>query len=165
MRIVISCALIVALAGCADMRPGFLDGNKPDAAPSGSSDTMRPPPRPDGDGVEPTPIFDPGAPTIEDGGDDVIPVSVTPPTSDGGALGTTIASLGDPAAEGFWMKTPLVSAVTQGRVVYPDTGRSVRLELIPSGGPAGGGSQLSLAAMRLLEAPLADLVEVTVYSN
>ena len=78
-------------------------------------------------------------------------------------LGTTIASLGSPTDPGIWFKTPLVSDVTQGRVEY--NGNSVNVELRPSGGAVGSGSQISLAAMRLIEAPLTGLPEVTVYAN
>jgi hypothetical protein len=42
---------------------------------------------------------------------------------------------------------------------------SVNLELRPSGGTLGSGSQISLAAMRLIEAPLTGLPEVSVYAN
>ncbi|MGC8202913.1 hypothetical protein ACP2AV_09440 [Aliiroseovarius sp. PTFE2010] len=51
----------------------------------------------------------------------------------------------------------------QGRVVYPDTGKSVAVELIPIDGDAGAGSRLSLPAMRLLEAALTGLPTVQVY--
>ena len=77
------------------------------------------------------------------------------------SLGTTIASLGAPTDPGIWLKTPLVEEISQGRVVYQ--GNSVNLELRPSGGAVGSGSQLSLAAMRLLEAPLTGLPEVEVF--
>ncbi|RBW44499.1 D-galactarate dehydratase [Loktanella sp. D2R18] len=77
------------------------------------------------------------------------------------ALGVTIASLGPPTEPGIWLKTPLVDAVTPGRVGYGGT--SVNLELRPSGGEAGAGSQISLAAMRLLGVPLTSLPELTVY--
>ncbi|KJZ20426.1 hypothetical protein [Loktanella sp. S4079] len=77
------------------------------------------------------------------------------------SLGTTIASLGAPTDPGIWLKTPLVDEISQGRVVYQ--GNSVNLELRPSGGAVGSGSQLSLAAMRLLEAPLTGLPEVEVF--
>ena len=80
-------------------------------------------------------------------------------------LGLTIASLGDPAAPGFWLETPLVTETTQGRVVNPATGASVRVELRPSGGAAGSGSRVSLAAMRLLGAALTDLPELEVYAG
>jgi len=78
-------------------------------------------------------------------------------------LGTTIASLGSPTDPGLWLKTPLVSAVTQGRVEYPANGTAVTLELRPSGTEPGSGSQISLAAMRLLEAPLTGLPELVVF--
>lgn len=79
------------------------------------------------------------------------------------SLGTTVASLGSPTDPGIWIKTPLVNELTAGRVVYK--GNAVNLELRPSGGTAGSGSQLSLAAMRLLDAPLAGLPVVTVFRN
>lgn len=89
--------------------------------------------------------------------------AVAPPTGGERRLGTTIASLGSPTDPGIWFKTPLVGAVTQGRIEYQ--GKSVNVELRPSGGAAGSGSQISLAAMRLIEAPLTGLPEVTVYAN
>jgi len=78
-------------------------------------------------------------------------------------LGTTIATLGSPADPGIWLKTPLVSELLPGRVEYK--GKSVNLELRPSGGVAGSGSQISLPAMRLLDAPLTGLLELTVYKD
>lgn len=76
-------------------------------------------------------------------------------------LGTTIASLGSPTEPGIWLRTGLVTELVQGRVDYQGT--SVNVELRPSGGPASAGSQISLAAMRLLGAPLTGLPELTVY--
>lgn len=81
------------------------------------------------------------------------------------ALGSTIASLGSPTDPGIWLKTPLVGAVAQGRVEYPVNGKSVNVELRPSGGAVGAGSQISLAAMRLLGAPLTGLPELLVFAN
>ncbi|EIE50936.1 hypothetical protein [Salipiger aestuarii] len=78
------------------------------------------------------------------------------------SLGSTVASLGDPSRAGFWLETPLVTQVTQGRVVYPGTGKSARVELIPI---QGGGSRISLAAMRLIGAPLTDLPALDVYGG
>ena len=86
----------------------------------------------------------------------------TPPTGVQ-ALGTTIASLGSPAEAGIWLKTPLVTAPTPGRVDYQ--GKSITIALRPSGGVAGSGSQISLAAMRLIEAPLTSLPEITVFKR
>ena len=79
------------------------------------------------------------------------------------ALGTTVASLGSPTEPGFWLKTPLVSAPTKGKVVYPANGKSVAVDLIPIDGPKTAGSRMSLPAMRLIEAPLTGLPEVQVF--
>lgn len=80
-------------------------------------------------------------------------------------LGLTVASLGDPTQAGFWIKTPLVSTQTKGRVVYPGTGKSVQVDLIPIEGTGSAGSRLSLAAFRLIEAPLTELPEVEVFAG
>lgn len=80
--------------------------------------------------------------------------------SAGQALGTTLATLGSPAEPGIWLKTPLVTALTPGRVTYQ--GQTINVELRPSGGEAGSGSQISLAAMRLLNAPLTGIIELAV---
>ena len=81
------------------------------------------------------------------------------------ALGTTVASLGDPSDPGFWLKTPLVTTEQPGRVEYAAAGTKVAVTLIPIDGPVTGGSRLSLPAMRLLEAPLTGLPEVTVFTR
>lgn len=78
-------------------------------------------------------------------------------------LGRTVASLGSPTEPGFWLKTPLVSKPSKGRVVYPATGKSVSVDLIPIEGPKTAGSRMSLPAMRLIEAPLTGLPEVQVF--
>ncbi len=78
------------------------------------------------------------------------------------ALGVTIASLGDPTAAGFWLRTPLVSAPAKGRVVAAG-GASAVVDLIPSGGVAGAGSQISLSALRVLGLSLTDLPELSVF--
>jgi hypothetical protein len=77
--------------------------------------------------------------------------------SGGTSLGTTVASLGDPAAPGFWIETPLVTEAGRGRVVYQ--GNSVEVDLRP-----GPSSRLSLGALRVLGAPLTDLAEVEVFA-
>ncbi len=78
-------------------------------------------------------------------------------------LGVTNISLGSPADPGIWLKTPLVSELTAGRAEYPVNGNTVNIELRPSGGAAGSGSEMSLAAMRLLEIPLTELADVIVF--
>lgn len=80
-------------------------------------------------------------------------------------LGLTIASLGSPAEPGFWLKTPLVDAPSKGRVMFAETDKSVAVDLIPIDGPKTAGSRLSLAAMRLIEAPLTGLPEIRVFQN
>ena len=87
-------------------------------------------------------------------------VKVDVPTA---ALGTTEATLGPPAEPGIWLKTPLVKTLTMGRVSYQ--GKDANVELRPSGGAAGSGSQISLAAMRLLEIPLTEIATVDVFSE
>lgn len=78
------------------------------------------------------------------------------------ALGQTVASLGDPAEPGFWARTPLVDEVQAGRLVDPATGATVQVELRPLAAERGAGTQVSLAALRLLGAPLTALTELTV---
>ncbi|MEM9551422.1 MAG: hypothetical protein AAGA05_09615 [Pseudomonadota bacterium] len=86
-------------------------------------------------------------------------------TGGAGSIGTTVAGLGDPARPGFWIETPLVESEGPGRVVYAATGQSVQVKLIPVSDPDTSGSRLSLATMRLLEAPISDLVEVEVFAG
>ena len=78
---------------------------------------------------------------------------------------TTIAGLGDPTTPGRWLETSLVETEFTGRVVVPRTGAQAYITLIPASGPAGGGSRLSLDAMRALLLPFDELVELEVYSN
>ncbi len=76
-------------------------------------------------------------------------------------LGTTIASLGDPTEQGFWLRTPLVETETQGSV-ETESGAVVQLKLIPIDGPSSAGSRISLAAMRGLNLGLTDLASLKV---
>ncbi|WP_147106129.1 hypothetical protein [Tateyamaria sp. syn59] len=80
-----------------------------------------------------------------------------------GTLGRTVASLGNAAEPGLWLKTPLVSVEQSGRVYYDATNTTVDVTLIPIDGPATAGSRLSLAAMQALGAPLTGLPEVDVF--
>ncbi|MEJ6397907.1 D-galactarate dehydratase [Yoonia sp. 208BN28-4] len=90
-------------------------------------------------------------------------VAVDPQPAGEQRLGTTNVSLGSAADPGIWLKTGLVSALAPGRVVYPANGNTVNLELRPSGNAASAASQMSLAAMRLLEIPLTALADVEVF--
>lgn len=91
--------------------------------------------------------------------------AATRPTTTGGRLGITVASLGDATEGGFWIKTPLVSRPGKGRIVDTATGRSVNVDLLPLSGPASGGSQVSLPALTTLGVDLTDLPEVEVYGS
>lgn len=138
---------IAALAGCSS--PAFQGVFGP---VSSTPDTISAPPPPD------------TATTIEEF-DTTSPAdraaAVVPNAMPGArVLGTTIASLGSPAEPGLWLKTPLVASLTAGQAEYQ--GRTITLELRPSGGATGSGSQISLAAMRLIGVPLTSLPELTV---
>ncbi|RVV96942.1 hypothetical protein EKE94_16520 [Mesobaculum littorinae] len=85
------------------------------------------------------------------------------PTGGETRLCETVASLGDPTDPGLWVKTPLVSETRSGRIEYPSTGKSASVELRPRGG--SGGSEVSLAALRLIDAPLTDLPTLVVYAE
>ena len=126
----------------------------PAARPATLDPTPPPPPPPEARTVE---QFDT---TSEEDRAEALAVEPEPAS---GPLGTTIASLGSPADPGIWLETPLVTTLTPGRVEYQ--GNSINVELRPSGGAAGSGSEISLAAMRLLNAPLTGLPELTVYAR
>lgn len=80
-----------------------------------------------------------------------------------GSLGTTVASLGDPAETGLWMDTSLVKEVRPGRVTLAATGKTVEVSLRPLAG--SGGSRLSLQAMQALGVSPTDLPEVEVFAG
>lgn len=84
------------------------------------------------------------------------------PQAGGERLGSTIASLGDPTEAGFWLRTPLVKAPAKGRIETRG-GASVAVDLLPLEGSPGAGSQISLAAMRMLGLSLTDLPELSVF--
>jgi hypothetical protein len=61
------------------------------------------------------------------------------------------------------MQTPLVDAEVTARVVVAKTGAQAYITLVPAPGPDGGGSRLSVDAMRALLVPFDELVEVQVF--
>jgi hypothetical protein len=132
--------LVFALSACGDsaMFQSRNAGAATVAVPS-AGDTPRPVGRPD-----------PGAAAL---------TAVVPTAS--GLLGTTVASLGDPASPGLWLETSLVSTETPGRVTITG-GRSADVTLRPSGGAAGAGSRISLAAMQALGLNLTSLPTLSV---
>lgn len=79
----------------------------------------------------------------------------------GQVLGKLVVSLGNPAEQGFWLRSSLVSGARPG-VVKLASGATVQVDLLPA---AGGGPQLSLAAYRALGLGLTDLPTVTVLTR
>ncbi len=111
----------------------------------------------------PTPATPKPEPTVTAEAPTPAPAPAPAPAAAGdGRLGTTVASIGSADEPGFWIKTPLVSANASGRLFYPESGRTVQVQLIPG---SGSGSQVSLAALRLLDAPLDGQPELVVYQN
>ena len=151
----------VALAGCSigpliPSEPPVMadDQLRPQARPDGAVAATRPPP----ETARTVEEFDTTTPEERQ-------AAAAPEPDDTRLLGTTIVSLGDPARPGFWIETPLVSSGATGRVVFPETGQASQVDLIPIDGPTTAGSRMSLAAMRLIGAPLSGLVEVQVFSG
>ncbi len=156
-------ASMVILSGCAALPDRFLglfggggDGllPAPEAVSEQTLDDSPPPPPPE------------GASTVEefdttDDADRAAALAVE--SGNSGSLGVTTVTLGDIAQAGIWLRTPLVTELQMGRAVAG--GESINIELRPSGGAVGSGSQMSLAAMRLLGLSLADVVEVAVFVN
>lgn len=160
--------MVLGLAGCAGERIGVPGSPKPDADAAVAGGEAAAEPVGKSLAVTPAPPPPPAnARTVEEF--DTMTAAVAPPPSpaqaEDGQLGTTIASLGAADEPGFWIKTPLARERKPGRLFYAASGRSVQVQLIPSGGPSGGGSQVSLAAMRLMGAPLTGLPEIVVYEN
>jgi len=144
---VISLTLVLAVSACGD-RLAFLRGG--DAAPSTAVAPDAATPRP-----TERPATEAGA---SDGG------AAPPAAVASGYLGTTVASLGDPSSPGLWLETSLVSVEMPGSVVSED-GRSTEVTLRPSGGAAGAGSRISLAALQALGLSLTSLPTLTVIAG
>lgn len=134
--------------------------------------TMRPKPRSPGEVYDDTAAVMtgellPGAERPEDldtsTAAEVAAATAAPAANSESKLGKTIVSLGDVTLPGFWLETPLVSTVANGRVIWAENGNSVTLELRPRDGEKSSGSQISLAAMRALGVPLTALPELIVF--
>mgnify|MGYP001627808326 CR=1 FL=1 len=164
-RISLCAAALVLLSGCADMA-GFLkprDAAPPREAPGAPLDTVASGPV---EPAEPPPVSAVSEEDFDTTSEEERKAAAEKPASGGEMLlGTTVASLGDPAKPGFWLETPLVDAPARGRVEYPANGKSAQVELIPIEGPGTAGSRISLPAMRLIEAPLTELPELRVFRN
>lgn len=155
-RVAIAVALL-SVAGCAQIRAPFRAAPPvvPAEPAAPAPGTVQPPPPRSAVTVE---QFDTTTPAER-------AAAAAPAAAVEARLGTTIASLGDPSDPGFWAETGLVETVTEGRLEYPATGKSVKVELRPSGGAPGSGTRVSLPALRVLEAPLTDLPELVVYGS
>ena len=155
-RVLFVCLLA---GGCALLGPQERAGTPvPDPAPGAGpapADSLRPESRESGN------VPAEGPPT-----ESAIPGAADPvPREDGPAPSlpaTTVASLGEVARPGLWMRTPLVTAPMRGRVTDDTTGASVVLDLIPLDAPPGAGSRMSLAAYQALDLPLTALPELRV---
>lgn len=159
LQAVVSSAVVILIAGCAAQTPANIEREGP--AEEVSHPDMRPEARDDSSaGLSALARTADALDTKSEEERRVASARVGAAQTD---LGATVASLGSPGEPGFWMKTPLVSSPAQGRVVFPASGKSVNVELVPRPGPATGGSQLSLSAMRAIEAPLTGLPELQVF--
>lgn len=147
MKQLIMGAACVVLGGCALLEPRNppFESEPVAAAPEAENteDLVRPQARPE----------------AETAGEEE---AVVAPDIPAGALGRTVASLGDASEAGLWLKTPLVKTQRAGQVRYPQTGKTVAVTLIPIDGPATAGSRISLQAMQALGVPLTALAEVDV---
>lgn len=90
------------------------------------------------------------------------PVRATAPAAMS-QIGTTVAALGLLSRSGFWLQTPLVSEESAGEVRDPSSDRRLPVSLVPKDGPAGGGSQISLAALNELGLDATALVTLEVF--
>lgn len=151
MRIFLLAALLGPLAGCATL--GLGPSTKTAAPAPAPAPVVAPMPKPTATSAEALDTTT-AAQRAE---------AAKKPSGGEERLGSTIASLGDPTQPGFWVRTGLVSAEAEGRIEDPKTGKSAKVTLIPSGKPAGSGSEVSLPALRLLEVPLTELPELVVY--
>ena len=147
--------LAASLSGCAFLQPGGQDAG-PVTGPAST---------------EPATDFAPAAASVALGARSASAAALDTTTAEekaaalaapasGGeqALGTAVVALGPPADQGLWLSSPLVKAVSQGRVVTA-SGQSLAVELRPGTGAA----LLSLAAFQALRLPLTDLPKVTIY--
>jgi hypothetical protein len=150
LRALLALSLVLAVAGCdSGFRPlGFMDRFR------GNDASDVPPPAVAEEVAEEEAVE---AATGEE-------AEAPAPSAASGSLGTTVASLGDPTRPGLWLETPLVSAEAAGTLVA-ENGNRIDVTLIPSGGAAGSGSRISVAAMQALGLGLTDLATLTVIAG
>jgi hypothetical protein len=158
--------LVLPLSACASLQAAFAPQN-PDADAIAAAAAAAAPPQ-EIVTLDPTPPPPPPASattaaefdttTDEDRQAALAPVEAAGETR----LGPTLVTLGNPANPGIWLETGYVNEVTAGRVETA-SGQSINIELRPSGGEPGSGSEISLPAMQLLGLSLTAIVELTVY--
>ncbi len=161
-------ALFPTLLGCAQL-PGFSRSAEPPAqteiaVQATDAETLRPQARPDR-GVRTLGAAGLRPEALDQTSAEERAAALAPAATRTQLLGETLASLGNPADPGLWLRTGLVTRVTQGRIELKQGNGSLNIELRPSGAPAGGGSQLSLAAFTSLGLPLTQLVDLHVYAE
>ena len=78
-------------------------------------------------------------------------------------LGSTVAHMSEPNEPGLWLKTHLVTEQRRGRLVFPQTARSVYVTLLPMDVHKTRDSQISYAAMRGLSVQMTTLPVVDVF--
>jgi hypothetical protein len=155
------------LVACAQF-PGFGRSAPPEAAPAvqtPDSDTARPEAR-----AGRSPVATLGQAGLRPEALDQVSAeeraaALAPAAAGAQPLGETLAALGSPTEAGLWLRTGLVTSVTQGRVEVLDGSASLRVELRPSGAAPGSGSQLSLSAFNSLGVPLTQLVRLRVFAQ
>ena len=155
LALVLALAPILVLGACA--------GGFSTAALAPGADQIRPKPRPGGVAAP-----DADAVTVDQFDTTTEADRVAATAGANGAevrVGRTVAALGNPADPGFWLETPLVGRVRQGRVVSAANGKGVQVELRPIEGDPGAGSRISLPALRLLEVGLTGLHELDVFAG
>ncbi len=167
----LSLSSLLALGACAQLtgggsgRGGVADGAEI-AVMAPGEETMRPQARPSAT----SPVQNVGAGGVRPEALDQTSAAersaaLAPPAARTELLGETLASLGSPGEAGHWLRTGLVTRVQQGRIELRQSTGSLRVELRPSGAPAGAGSQMSLAAFTTLGVPLTQLVGLRVYAE
>ncbi|SHI41952.1 D-galactarate dehydratase [Wenxinia saemankumensis] len=154
------------LSACATLQPASAPSSGPDATAAAQQAAIGAPPPVETLDLTPPPPPPAGATTADqfDTTTEEDRAEATAATAGGETqLGTTLATLGNPASPGIWIETPFVTSVTAGRVERSN-GEGINIELRPSGGQPGSGSEISLPAMQLLNLPLTAIEELTVYS-
>ncbi|MFD1912003.1 hypothetical protein [Halodurantibacterium flavum] len=156
LRLATAAPLLLVLAACADTEHGTAARTQAPLAEAPAPATAAPAPRPGaivgGAGTQAA-AYDVATPEQR--------AAATAPATGGRELGRATVSLGNPAEQGFWLRTPLVSTETPGRVVAAN-GQSVNVTLIPA---TGTGGRLSLSAFQALGLPLTSLPSVQVFTR